>query len=310
MRATDSRTLSLAIVLAIVLASVAPAARADGAEPRPEEDDGLEVPFESPRSVHGELDAARTQMARFPLPTALHDSLEPWYEWKARVLADTGLDFAFSYAALYQRASRSHAGGNRDGAGGIFRFLGSWTLVERGTENEGALVYRVEQRHKLGTDLAPTEVGPATGSITKTGRTFSDFQWGATLAFWRMDGRDDADLPHNWGLNISASIEDDSGFMPFLRAGYASGETATLDRVVTIGAGQRVCGHDMLGAGVSWGRPTDRDLDDQGTAEVFYRIQLAENLQLTPDLQLIINPALDPGENTLWVAGLRLRITF
>jgi porin len=83
-----------------------------------------------------------------------------------------------------------------------------------------------------------------------------------------------------------------------------------MDRVLTFGAGQRFFGHDLLGVGFSWGRPEDRSLDDQYTAEVFYNIELGSNINLTPDLQLIKDPALDPDNSTLWIFGVRLRITF
>jgi len=36
---------------------------------------------------------------------------------------------------------------------------------------------------------------------------------------------------------------------------------------------------------------------------------VAQNLAITPDVQLIINPALNPNENVLWVFGLRARLT-
>jgi len=34
------------------------------------------------------------------------------------------------------------------------------------------------------------------------------------------------------------------------------------------------------------------------------------NLALTPDIQLITDPALDPAEDELWVFSLRSRVTF
>jgi porin len=49
-------------------------------------------------------------------------------------------------------------------------------------------------------------------------------------------------------------------------------------------------------------------LDDQYTAELFYRLQLTYNLAITPDVQLIIDPALNPDENRTWVFGLRARL--
>jgi porin len=130
------------------------------------------------------------------------------------------------------------------------------------------------------------------------------------LGYWKTDSRDDTGEPSNWGLTASASMEDENGFIPFVRAGFADGDTTTMDRVLTFGAGQRFFGHDLLGVGFSWGRPEDRSLDDQYTAEVFYNIELGSNINLTPDLQLIKDPALDPDNSTLWIFGVRLRITF
>lgn len=48
--------------------------------------------------------------------------------------------------------------------------------------------------------------------------------------------------------------------------------------------------------------------DDQYTAEIFYRFQLTQNLAITPDVQLIIDPALNPDESTIWIFGLRARL--
>ena len=61
----------------------------------------------------------------------------------------------------------------------------------------------------------------------------------------------------------------------------------------------------------NWGQP-NRDtfgssLDDQWTFEIFYRWQILRELTMTPSVQLLINPALDPDENGVWVFGLRLR---
>lgn len=43
---------------------------------------------------------------------------------------------------------------------------------------------------------------------------------------------------------------------------------------------------------------------------MFYRFHLTPNLAVTPDLQYIKDPALNPRETELWVAGLRVRLTF
>ena len=56
---------------------------------------------------------------------------------------------------------------------------------------------------------------------------------------------------------------------------------------------------------MNWGKPSESGLDDQFIAELFYRLQVAQNLGITPDVQLLINPALNPDEDLIWVFGLR-----
>jgi len=66
---------------------------------------------------------------------------------------------------------------------------------------------------------------------------------------------------------------------------------------------------DVLGVGLNWGDPLGAGLENQTTLEVFYRFQIAQNLALTPSIQYLKNPALNPTEDEIWVAGIRLRIT-
>jgi carbohydrate-selective porin OprB len=39
------------------------------------------------------------------------------------------------------------------------------------------------------------------------------------------------------------------------------------------------------------------------------RFHVTPNFAITPDLQVIVKPSLNPNLNTLWVAGVRARIT-
>jgi len=99
--------------------------------------------------------------------------------------------------------------------------------------------------------------------------------------------------------------------MPFLRAGYSDGGGALLKASIGTGAGYYFSeSRDLLGFGINWGRPPESGLDDQYTAELFYRLQLAQNLAITPDVQMLINPALNPNEDVIWVFGLRARLAF
>jgi porin len=67
---------------------------------------------------------------------------------------------------------------------------------------------------------------------------------------------------------------------------------------------------DLFGLGAGWAHPASPLLRDQYVLEGFYRYQLTDNLAFTPDVQLIINPALNPTANSVWVFGLRTRFTF
>ena len=51
----------------------------------------------------------------------------------------------------------------------------------------------------------------------------------------------------------------------------------------------------------------ENKLEDQATFEAFYRLQLLQHLALTPDVQVILHPALQPGADAVLVLGVRAR---
>ena len=71
---------------------------------------------------------------------------------------------------------------------------------------------------------------------------------------------------------------------------------------------------DRFSLGLNWGRPNDdiygETKDDQYTIESYYRMQVTKRLQVTPDIQLLFNPALNPEQDLVWVLGLRARLSF
>ena len=82
------------------------------------------------------------------------------------------------------------------------------------------------------------------------------------------------------------------------------------DRQLPDGGFEPIARDHLVALGLNWGRPPNDDSEDQFIGELFYRVQLAENLQITPDLQLVVNPANTPDENVIWVFGIRARLTF
>ncbi|CTQ56560.1 Carbohydrate-selective porin [Roseibium album] len=100
--------------------------------------------------------------------------------------------------------------------------------------------------------------------------------------------------------------------MPFLRGGWSDGNATLVDANVAVGFGLKPFEDeaDLFGLALGWARPSIDSLEQQYTLEAFYRFHLTDNLAITPDAQLIINPALTPAEEALWTGDLRVRSTF
>jgi len=135
------------------------------------------------------------------------------------------------------------------------------------------------------------------------------------LTLWHADKRDAAATPSGWGANLSWSRSVSDHWIPFIRAGYADDGGALLEQSISTGfAYQTVSGGNQVGVAYNWGKPMESTwgpgLENQQTLEVFYRIQLFKEFAITPDIQYIRNPALNPEADTLWVWGLRARLVF
>ena len=87
-------------------------------------------------------------------------------------------------------------------------------------------------------------------------------------------------------------------------------DAALMQTTFSTGIGLKKENNDVAGIGVSWGKPADGTLRDQFTSEVFYRFQLTQFLAVTPDIQLIVDPALNPTVDVLAFFGIRLRAAF
>jgi len=415
--------LEIFLAIAVLIVVALPVAAQEASQTKSGFED---VPqFGGPSSVGGSLredDEVRKPWFRLE---GVDRALQPWFDWKGGLNKDYGLSFGLDYTALGQKASDSL--GKDNAAGGIFRFFGNWTVLGRKSGNTGSIVFKIENRHRLGTDIAPQNLGFETGYLGITGTAFSDYGWGLTNLFWKQrlnqgrisfvagavdvtdyldvyglinpwtsfqnlsfltnptipapnqglgaavgamatdnlyvvgglaDANGDPTEPGDWfdtffsdneyfyhvevgwttsqdriyfdnihltgwyanerknagvesgkGLALSAAWFVNDTWMPFLRAGYSDGGGALMEATASAGVGYYFNeSKDLFGFGLNWGRPPQSGLDDQYTAEIFYRLQLTQNLALTPDVQLIIDPALNPQESSIWVFGLRARL--
>ncbi len=137
------------------------------------------------------------------------------------------------------------------------------------------------------------------------------------LTVWHADKRDEIGVDDGWGAFLSFSHTFDNQWLAFARGGFSDDGGSLLKKSISIGGsyapngiGAPGTGH-QLGFGVNWGQPNDPLFgpdDDQYAFEVYYRIQVTKELAITPDVQLLIDPAQNPEEDSIWVFGLRARI--
>ena len=173
----------------------------------------------------------------------------------------------------------------------------------------------------------PAHPGDGFDSFFSDREYFSHFEigWNTTretaflnnvhLTLWHADERKAAATPNGWGANLSWSRSVNDHWITFIRGGYAKDGGSLLEKSLAAGfTYQTVPGGNQLGLAYNWGEPNESSwgsgLDDQHTLELFYRIQLWKEIAITPDIQYIRNPALNPGQDDLWVFGLRTRIAF
>jgi hypothetical protein len=111
-----------------------------------------------------------------PTPGALFPYGVPgsWFDFKDDIYDRIGLRFGFSYQVLGQYASNTAPNATHDTAlGDWWGFLTKWTLLNRGTDSEGTLVFSMFERGAVGDNAVPAtfgqgEVGSLTGNVEFT----------------------------------------------------------------------------------------------------------------------------------------------
>lgn len=129
--------------------------------------------------------------------------------------------------------------------------------------------------------------------------------------FWHVDERQDAGIDPAHGVALAANWTFDERLMPFFRAGWSEGSAPIYNKSLTAGMIYALTRRsDLTGVAVNWGDPPDDSLPEQVTVEAFYRLQFAQNLALTIGGQLLVDPALNPAQDRVWLLSLRVRATF
>lgn len=132
------------------------------------------------------------------------------------------------------------------------------------------------------------------------------------LTVWEQDPLVEKGTERSQGIAFSYAPKLFGRYRPFFRAGYSNGDAALMRRIFAVGVGIDFRdGNDLLGIATSYGAPVDRTAGSQSTSEFFYRLQLAEHLQVTPALQVTFNPSFNDVKDALYVGSvLRMRLAF
>ena len=376
----------------------------------------------SPASVPAQLKAGQVTGPKYRFP-GIDRPFEPWFKLKDRLSQQHRFVIGGDYNYLYQGASESLTT-NDNAAGGVFRIFGDWTLFGETDQSSGSLIFKGENRSRLGTQIPPASLGFETGYQGITGLLFNDTNWilsnlyweqflrgnigfvvgrlesdsfidvsgyanpwiafqnfainvnptipfpevgfGAVagyviqdqwaikgglydangaptelrlfdeggeffthleigwaptraerylkefhIAAWHVDERVNAAVPASWGIAISGNWTFDNRWMPFFRFGWADGNAPLMHRAATMGILKSIKYRgDLFGIAASWEDPSNRSLREQNSLESFYRIQLSQNLSITPSIQVLVDPALNPNDDAITVFGLRARLEF
>lgn len=219
---------------------------------------------------------------------------------------------------------------------GFMNFAFSTGSAAIGLPNDGALgiaasylltdkVYVIAGLQDTNSD--PTDIGNGFDTFFGDNEYFTSLEIGVTtspervffdnahVTFWHKDRQEAANVAGGWGVAFSASKYITDRWMPFIRGGFADDAGTLLEQSVSLGMGyQAVPGRDLVGVAVNWGKPNESTfapgLDNQITAEAFYRLQFTQGIALTGDVQWLKDPALNPTESSIWMFNLRARLNF
>lgn len=135
------------------------------------------------------------------------------------------------------------------------------------------------------------------------------------ITLWQIDARESVGSTEGYGASFSLTHTIDKEWFTFLRGGYSHNGGVILTKSLSTGLGHiGFTPKDIYAIGLNWGKPNEElygeDPQEQYTTELFYRYQAGKHLQLTPSIQLIANPALNPQKDFVSVFGFRLEASF
>ena len=135
------------------------------------------------------------------------------------------------------------------------------------------------------------------------------------VTFWNIDARQGAGRPSDRG--IAATLEQPLGcegkYVPFLRYAYAHRGLNGVRQNLSVGLGiENLFGQndDVLGLAAAWQESSAPTSRDQYVLEAFHRFYITPHTHISPDIQVVIEPASAPTKDAVTVFGLRIRTLY
>ena len=126
-------------------------------------------------------------------------------------------------------------------------------------------------------------------------------------------GEGSAKQPSGWTLSLSFDQDIGTRYGTVFRYAYADEDFRTFKQRLALALQvKKPLGfeNDRIGFGFWWGDPTADKLEDEYGLEAFWKLQITRFLELSADLQTILDPANNPDESAVFVGGVRLRALF
>ncbi|MEM1282827.1 MAG: carbohydrate porin [Chlamydiota bacterium] len=132
------------------------------------------------------------------------------------------------------------------------------------------------------------------------------------VMIWHSDEVKKKHIPASQGFAVSLEQEFRTGFIPFLRYGHSDGKNTGITDSLATGFGvispfRRK--DDEFSFGIIWAKPRQNGLSDQMMCESYYRLQLTQHTQITPDVEVVFNPSYNPDHSMIGVFSIRFRVS-
>jgi porin len=143
---------------------------------------------------------------------------------------------------------------------------------------------------------------PVTGLLTN--HSFAVFAW-------HTPADSDSATPDGEGIALTYEWQPPQPYDLFVRYSWSGTQATRVEHLATAGiVWENPLGRelDVLGVAGGFGTATQPGVEGQGVFELFYRLQVTPLFQITPDVQLIIQPSLNPDQDVIAVFGIRGRV--